>query len=90
MDVEVRAFSKKREVNKIIFTDGFPEIMPKKDLKNVNVIWLVYGNRNFHPCCGKVININKRDLKKIMGDEFVDEDFDFTIWLVWFYGFYLV
>lgn len=90
MDVAVRAFSKKREVNKIIFTDGIPEIMPEKDLKNVNVIWLVYANRNFHPCCGKVININKKDLKKIMGEEFVDEDFDFTIWLVWFYGFYLV
>lgn len=30
MDVAVRAFSKKREVNKIIFTDGIPEIMPKK------------------------------------------------------------
>lgn len=80
-DLAVRSFSKKREVNKIVFTDGepCPGTMPKEDLKGINVIWLVYGNRNFHPCCGKVININKRDLKKIMGDEFVEEDFDFTI-----------
>ena len=80
-DLAVRSFSKKREVNKIVFTDGepCPGTMPKEDLKGINVIWLVYSNRDFHPCCGKVININKRDLKKIMGDEFVEEDFDFTI-----------
>ena len=27
------------------------------DLRNENVIWLVYGNRDFKPCCGTVIQI---------------------------------
>ena len=64
MDVAVRAFSKKREVNKIIFTDGIPEIMPKKDLKNVNVIWLVYANRNFILAVAKLLILIKKIWKK--------------------------
>ena len=56
-DAAVRAFSNKRETNKIIFTDGTYGSMPKRDLANANVIWLVYKNSNFKPCCGKVINV---------------------------------
>lgn len=63
MDAAVRAFSKKRETNKIIFTDGYPGKEPHQDLKNVNVIWLVYSNRNFHPCCGKVIDVYPDNLE---------------------------
>lgn len=37
--------------------------MPKEDLKNQNVLWIVYGNSNFKPCCGKVIFINEKQLK---------------------------
>ena len=64
-DAAVRAFSKKKEVNKIIFTDGYPcpGTMPKEDLKSKNVIWLVYGNKDFNPCCGKVIQVSKRQLQ---------------------------
>lgn len=64
-DAAVRAFSKKKEVNKIIFTDGYPcpGTMPKEDLKGKNVIWLVYGNKDFNPCCGKVIQVSKRQLQ---------------------------
>ena len=64
-DAAVRAFSKKKEVNKIIFTDGdpCPGTMPKEDLKSKNVIWLVYGNKDFNPCCGKVIQVSKRQLQ---------------------------
>ena len=64
-DAAVRAFSKKKEVNKIIFTDGYPcpGTMPKEDLKGKNVIWLVYGNKDFHPCCGKVIQVSERQLQ---------------------------
>lgn len=64
-DLAVRSFSKKREVNKIVFTDGnpCPGTMPKGDLKNENVIWLCYDNRNFHPCCGKVIMLKEKDLQ---------------------------
>lgn len=58
-DLAVRSFTKKREINKIVFTDGnpCPGVMPKDDLRGENVIWLVYGNKSFRPCCGKVINI---------------------------------
>lgn len=67
LDLPVREFSKKTEINKIVFTDGFPTsgMMPKEDLKKENVIWLVYGNENFHPCCGKVINITQKQLEKL-------------------------
>lgn len=70
-DLAVRSFSKKREVNKIVFTDGepCPGIMPRDDLKGTNVIWLVYSNRNFSPCCGKVIDIYEEDLQKLVNVE---------------------
>ncbi len=66
-DLAVRSFTKKREINKIVFTDGepCPGNMPKSDLKNENVIWLVYGNENFKPCCGKVIQISEEELKQL-------------------------
>lgn len=66
-DLAVRSFSKDRNVNKIVFTDGWPQpgTMPKEDLKGENVIWLVYGNRNFNPCCGKVKQITEKELKEM-------------------------
>ncbi len=64
-DLAVRSFTKKGEINKIVFTDGepCPGTMPKEDLKHENVLWLVNGNRDFRPCCGKVINITEEQLK---------------------------
>jgi predicted metal-dependent peptidase len=66
-DLAVRSFTKKREINKIVFTDGYPcpGTMPKEDLKRENVIWLVYGNKDFNPCCGRVINITERQLEQL-------------------------
>ena len=66
-DLAVRSFTKKREINKIVFTDGYPcpGTMPKEDLKRENVIWLVYGNKDFQPCCGKVINITEKQLEQL-------------------------
>ncbi len=66
-DLAVRSFTKKREINKIVFTDGYPSpgTMPKEDLKRENVIWLVYGNKDFAPCCGKVINITQKQLERL-------------------------
>ncbi|MBE5735691.1 MAG: hypothetical protein E7361_04535 [Clostridiales bacterium] len=65
-DLAVRSFTKSKDINKIIFTDGepCPGVMPKDDLKNEKVIWLVFGNENFNPCCGKVINIDRRELDR--------------------------
>ncbi len=75
-DLAVRSFSKKREVNKIVFTDGHPApgTMPKEDLKGTNVIWLVYSNRNFNPCCGKVIDIYPKDLENMVGAMLEDDE----------------
>lgn len=66
-DLAVRSFTPKKEINKIVFTDGYPcpGNMPKEDLKRENIVWLVYGNEEFEPCCGKVINITERQLEKL-------------------------
>ena len=79
-DLAVRSFTKKREINKIVFTDGYPcpGTMPKEDLKRENVIWLVYGNKDFRPCCGKVINITERQIEQFhqIDNETYTEDID--------------
>lgn len=79
-DAAVRAFSKKRGVNKIVFTDGFPcpGVMPKEDLRKVNVIWLVFDNKRFKPCCGKVIFVDRKELY-YMPPEYSDDDFEATM-----------
>lgn len=63
IDNAVRAFSRKKEVNKIVFTDGYGN-MPRADLAKINVLWVVYDNDNFNPICGQVIYVNKRDIMK--------------------------
>ena len=74
-DLAVRSFTKNSEINKIVFTDGIPGPgnMPKDDLRNENVIWLVYGNKNFKPCCGTVIQITSNQLKKMYNCQIDDE-----------------
>lgn len=74
-DLAVRSFTKKREINKIVFTDGepCPGTMPSEDLKNENVIWLVYGNKHFRPCCGTVIQITPKQLEKLYDCRVDDE-----------------
>lgn len=74
-DGAVRAFSKKKGINKIVFTDGIPApgIMPKNDLSKVDVIWLVFSNKKFNPCCGKVIFIDRKELKPMTAET---EDFE--------------
>lgn len=66
-DLAVRSFTKKREINKMVFTDGYPcpGTMPKEDLKRENIIWLVYGNEDFKPCCGRIINITEKQLEQL-------------------------
>ena len=66
-DLAVRSFSRKSGINKIVFTDGepCPGTMPKDDLKRENVIWMVYGNKDFKPCCGKVIDITEKQLRRL-------------------------
>jgi len=63
LDVAVRKFSKNKRTNKIVFTDGYGG-MPEDDLKNVNVIWVIYGHEvgEFKPCCGKVIYVDENKI----------------------------
>ena len=72
-DLAVRSFTKKREINKIVFTDGYPcpGTMPKEDLRNENVIWIVYGNKFFKPCCGKVIHITEEYLQILQAKTYI-------------------
>ena len=75
LDLAARSFTIKngkrirnKKVNKIVFTDGEPfpaDRMPKEDLKGEDIIWLVYGNKNFNPCCGKVIQITEKQLEQL-------------------------
>ena len=59
-NLAVKSFSKRKDINKIVFTDGYPApgTMPDESTKNINVIWLVYGNKNFNPICGNVIQVD--------------------------------
>lgn len=62
-----KLYNKQIVDEKYVFTDGFPAPgnMPKEDLKNENIIWIVYGNKDFHPCCGKVFQITESQLKQM-------------------------
>lgn len=57
-NVAVNAFTR-RVNNKIIFTDGYSS-MPQKSM---DAIWIVYGKDKINPKGGKVIYIQKNDLK---------------------------
>ena len=46
--------------------------MPKEDLKGKNVIWIVYGNKDFKPCCGKVIQVSKQQLQSYVHTTVLD------------------
>lgn len=68
-DAAVKAFSVKKDVNKIIFTDGGGGNLPSQENKNLNVIWLVYENENFMPNCGKVIFTPRSNFQELLDDE---------------------
>ncbi len=62
-NLAVKSFTPKRHINKIVFTDGeMPGIMPNDSTRNINVIWLVYGNEPFNPVCGRVIRVRPREI----------------------------
>lgn len=62
-NVAVNAFSRGAE-NKIIFTDGEAN-MPNK---SIDAIWIVFGGKKIFPAGGRVINIEKEQLKKLTND----------------------
>ena len=59
-NVAVNAFSKRVE-NKIIFTDGEAS-MPDK---NIDAIWVVFGNKKIKPKGGRVIYIDEEQLNNL-------------------------
>lgn len=59
-NIAVNAFSKRVE-NKIIFTDGEAD-MPDK---NVDAIWVVFGNKKIKPKGGRVIYISEEQLNDL-------------------------
>lgn len=59
-NIAVNAFSKRVE-NKIIFTDG-EATMPDK---NVDAIWVVFGNKKIKPKGGRVIYISEEQLNDL-------------------------
>ncbi|MCL2473557.1 MAG: VWA-like domain-containing protein [Alphaproteobacteria bacterium] len=64
-DLAVKSFTPKKHINKIIFTDGErPGKMPDASTKGINVIWLVYGDEEFNPICGKVIRVPPKQIKQ--------------------------
>lgn len=63
MDVAVRNFSKKADVNKIVFTDGCGVTTDHSLEKTKNLIWLVYGNSAFKPLCGRVIPVDPNTIR---------------------------
>lgn len=64
-DLAVKSFTPKRHINKIVFTDGeIPGRMPDDSTRNINVIWLVYGNESFNPVCGRVIRVRPREISQ--------------------------
>lgn len=65
LDLAVKSFSKDKKINKIVFTDG-EGTMPARETQNINAIWVVYDNRNFSPCCGKVIYVDKKQILSYM------------------------
>jgi predicted metal-dependent peptidase len=64
-DLAVKSFTKKKHINKIIFTDGeTPGRMPDAGCAGINIIWLVYGNEEFNPICGKVIRVAQKQIEQ--------------------------
>lgn len=65
LKVPVQAFSKEREINKIIFTDGDATIPDENFLlsnNGKNIIWVVFDNERFNVSCGKVIHVKSSEM----------------------------
>lgn len=63
-DAASRAFSKKRDVNKICFTDGEDGGDARIVEKRKDIVWICFENKNFKPDYGKVIYVSAREINK--------------------------
>ncbi len=62
-DAASRAFTKRKDVNRICFTDG-DDGVPIRE-KRKDIIWISFENPNFKPDFGKVIYIPRNQLKML-------------------------
>ena len=58
-DAASRAFSKRKDVNKICFTDGEDGGDAQIKEKRKDIVWICFENPNFKPDYGKVIYVPK-------------------------------
>lgn len=61
-DSASKAFSKRREVNKICFTDGVDKGNANIENKRKDIVWISFINPNFKPDNGKVIYVTKESI----------------------------
>ena len=62
-DEALKSFTNDKFTNKIIFTDGEDRVTKNEyNMKMKKVYWIVWGNKDFKPCCGKVIFVNKEEI----------------------------
>lgn len=57
-DYATSFFTRKKEVNRIVFTDGYDSYNGDDN----EIIWIVYDNKNFKPSCGRVINVTTSEI----------------------------
>ncbi len=67
-DSTIVRFSQDPKVNKIVFTDGYCTIT-RNDKYLSNLIWIVYGEKEFFPTVGKVVKIKLQDLDNFKTDK---------------------
>lgn len=72
-DAASRAFSTKKDVNKICFTDGEDGGDACIKNKRKDIIWISFENKNFKPDNGKVIYVSPSEIEKDSKENDYDE-----------------
>ena len=67
-DAASSAFTKRKDVNKICFTDGQDSGNAGIKDKRRDIVWISFGNPKFKPDYGKVIYVPKSQLDKVHGN----------------------
>ena len=66
-DAALASFSKDNKVNKIVFTDGRDDVSETPSNQKIKKLyWIVWQRKDFSPCCGKVINVDKDEFTKLI------------------------
>ncbi len=65
-DAASKALSKRKDVNKIVFTDGVDGGTAGIKQKRKDIIWISFENRNFKPDFGKVLFVSPEQINDSM------------------------